>query len=184
MVKRKKRLNKKMKELIWTLVGFALIAGIIFLVIIGDGAPTISMAISKYYDAIGSRDNNKYISICYTKNWRENYKPEGMDISLDDVVTNAMSFQTSATFSDLKIIKKEKVGDEVVAAFNESVSRIYGIKMKATKMYKVTFSMIMNMEGAEVSKQNTGFITRYVYKCGSRWYFFADTLVSVDIGLE
>jgi hypothetical protein len=101
-----------------------------------------------------------------------------------NVVTNAMSFQTSATFSDLKIIKKEKVGEETVAAFNESVNRIYGFKMKATKMYKVTFSMEMNMEGAEVSKQNTGFITRYVYKCGTRWYFFADTLVSVDLGLE
>ena len=184
MAKRRKRLNKKMKELILTLLVFAAIAGVIYLIIVWDGAPTIRLAITKYYDAIGSRNNDKYISICYTKDWQKNYKPQGMDLSLDDVVTYAMSFQTSATFSDLKIIKKEKVGEETVAAFNESVNRIYGFKMKATKMYKVTFSMEMNMEGAEVSKQNTGFITRYVYKCGTRWYFFADTLVSVDLGLE
>ena len=184
MAKRRKRMNRKMKELILTLFAFAAIAGIIYIIIIWDGAPTIKMAISKYYDAIGSRNNTKYISVCYTREWQKNYKPEGMDISLDDVVTNAMSFQTSATFSDLKIIKKEKMGEDIVSSFNESVSRIYGIKMKATQIYKVTFSMEMTMEESEISKRNTGFITRYVYKCGSRWYFFADTLVSVDLGLE
>ncbi len=184
MAKHKRRMNRKMKELILTLIAFAAVAGIIFIIIIWDGAPTIRMAITKYYDAVGKRDNGKYISICYTNKWQKNYKPGGQDVSLDDIVTNAMSFQTEASFSDLKIIKKEKMGDDVVNAFNESVSRIYGFKMKASKLYQVTFSMVMNIEGAEVSKQNTGFITRYVYKCGSRWYFFADTLVAVDIGLE
>lgn len=184
MAKRRKRLNRKMKELIWTLLGFLLIAGVIFLIIAGDGAPTMKMAISKYFDAVGSKNNAKYIAACYPKKWRENYKPEGMDISLDDIVTNAMAYQTDATFSDLKIIKKEKVEDSTLEKFNESVSRIYNIKFKAKKMYKVTFSMVMNLEGTEFSKQNTGFITRYVYKFGSRWYFLSDTLVQIDMGLE
>ena len=64
-----------------------------------------------------------------------------------------MAYQTDATFSDLKIIKKEKVEDSTLEKFNESVSRIYNIKFKAKKMYKVTFSMVMNLEGTEFSKQ-------------------------------
>ena len=64
MAKHKRRMNRKMKELILTLIAFAAVAGIIFIIIIWDGAPTIRMAITKYYDAVGKRDNGKYISIC------------------------------------------------------------------------------------------------------------------------
>ena len=184
MAKRKKRMNKKLKELIYTLLGFLAIAGIIALVILWKGAPTAKMAISKYYTAIGQRDNEKYINACYPTKWQKNYNPEGAGISLDDIVTNALSFQTEATFSDLKIIKKEKMSEEEVTAFNESVKKIYGFDIKASKMYKMTFTMNMNLKDAELSNQNTGFITRYVYKYGSRWYFLSDTLVQIDMGLE
>ncbi len=184
MAKRKKRMNKKLKELIYTLLGFLAVAGIIALIILWKGAPTAKMAVSKYYTAVGQRDNKKYIDACYPSSWQKNYHPEGTDISLDDIVTNALSFQTAATFSDLKIIKKEKLSDEMVTAFNESVKKIYGFDIKAKKMYQLTFSMEMHMEGSEVASRNTGFITRYVYKVGGRWYFFADTLVAVDMGLE
>ena len=76
------------------------------------------------------------------------------------------------------------MSEEEVTAFNESVKKIYGFDIKASKMYKMTFTMNMNLKDAELSNQNTGFITRYVYKTGGRWYFFADTLVAVDLGLE
>ena len=154
------------------------------LVFLMTGAPTLKLAIKKYYDAVGKMDTGMYISACYPVKWQKNYKPEQMEVSLDEVVENALSFQSGATFSDLKIIKKEKVDDELLQEFNDSINRIYGFEMGASKMYKVTFSMTMHLEDVETKNQNTGFITRYVYKCGGRWFFFADTLVQVDIGLD
>ena len=82
-------------------------------------------------------------------------------ISDDGELTISGSGDMSAYAKD-KINNKD--GNGSVApwySYNESVKKIYGFDIKAKKMYQITFSMEMHMEGAELASQNTGFITEY-----------------------
>ena len=192
MTKKKKKRHKKKisrKELIFDLVLFGIIAVIAIVTVIyrytGRGSASIKGSITAYFDAINKEDAKKYIKVCYPKKWSENYKPDGNDVDLSNIVENVFVYQSGFEYSDVDIKNREKLEDIFVNRINKGIKDIYGVDLKISECYRVRFSMKMSYEyEGEYHKDDTGVIVRYIYKCNGKWYYLADSLLLVDLNLN
>ena len=93
----------------------------------------------------------------------------------------AFSLQSGATYSNFKLVSEEKLDDEFTGKMESSVKNHYGFDISVSKIESVSFTIDIDFGG---SVQNSGTITRYFYKSGLKWFFLADPIVLVDMGIE
>ncbi|SNU09742.1 hypothetical protein SAMN06297422_12931 [Lachnospiraceae bacterium] len=137
-------------------------------------------AVSNYYQAISSEDKELYKNTCYTSAWQNSYANNTAGIGMDAAVDMAYEFQSGASYGDVKITALEKLDSSYADKMEESIKSLYGIDLKISAISKVNFSVKTTFEGA---KEDSGTLTRYVYKSGGKWFFLADPDIIVLLDL-
>ena len=138
-------------------------------------------AVAAYYKAISSEDKTLYKNTCYTKNGQDNYGNTEAKIGIDAAIDMAYEFQSGATYGDVEVTALEKLDKEYAEKMNQIVKSTYGFDPGVSAISKVNFTVKMTFEG---SKEDSGTLTRYVYRSGGKWYFLAepDVIVLLDLG--
>lgn len=131
-------------------------------------------AVSNYFSAVSNEDSMLYKKSCYTTRWRDS-------VNVDSEISNALSMQSGATYSNVKVVSMESLDDEFADKMESSLSVRYGLDQKISKIKQVNFTVDTVFDGQASS---SGTITRYCYKAGGKWFFLADPGVIVDIGVE
>ncbi|MBO4863511.1 MAG: hypothetical protein J5517_04055 [Eubacterium sp.] len=152
-----------------------------FFIFLTPGHISRDKAVAAYYTAISSEDKDLYRNTCYTKKWQDNYDNTEAKIGMDAAIDVAYEFQSGATYGDVEVTALEKLDKEYADKMNETVKSIYGFDPGVKAISKVNFTVKINFEG---EKEDSGTLTRYVYKSGGKWYFLAepDVIVLLDLG--
>ena len=182
--KKRIRINYKISlaDIISTVAMIAVIVFVWVFVACGTGGATKRMAINKYFAAISKNDAKAYKNASYPKKWQKHYNLEDGTITLEYIVDNTLSLQSGAKYDKANIISIENLDKEQVDNFNDCLKDLYGIKnFKVSKICKVRFNIDSNYGG---QKQNSGTLTRYLYKYHGKWYYFSDPVMSVKTGLD
>lgn len=131
-------------------------------------------AVENYFSAVSNEDTMLYKKSCYTTRWRDS-------VSVDSEIGEALSHQSGATYSNVQIVSKEALDDEYADKMKSSLSVRYGLDQKVSRIMRVNFTVDTVFDG---QSSTSGTITRYCYKSGGKWFFLADPVVIVDIGVE
>ncbi len=163
-------------------IAILVIGAIIFFWIMGTpGYINIDKAVENYFTAVTNEDTALYKKTCYTSKWQKDYNVSQNEKSLDEQIGNAFSYQSGATYSDVKVISVEKLDKSVNDTMRTSVSSRYGVNIKVSQVKKVNFTVNIVFDGENSS---SGTLTRYCYKSGGKWFFLGDPDTIVDMGIE
>ncbi len=184
--KRKKR-NKNQRILIYTLLGLVvvilLVAG--WFVFLKRGSVTVKGAVKGYFKAIEDQDVDAYIRNCYPASWSDNYRPQGNEVVLEGLVEDVFLRQSGTVVKDVEITHEEKLEDVFVKRIEDKIKELYDVDLSISSVYRVYFTMkISYTSNGEEVQYDSEVKTRYVYKCGGKWFYLADTLLLVDMALD
>ncbi|MCR5213103.1 MAG: hypothetical protein K6E10_01710 [Eubacterium sp.] len=168
-----------------------IIAGIVILALLiafaiyaflTPGYMSQKQVLNNYYKAVSKEDARLYKKCCYTSKWSKGYTQDSVKgNNLDQIIADAFTMQSGATYSDVEIISQESLDDRYADSMMENVESLYGIKIKVSKISKVNFTVNYTLGGVD---DKTGTLTRYCYKSGGKWYFLSDTDVIISMMLE
>ena len=162
-------------------VVLVIVAGVCIFIFFTPGYMSDKSAIGNYFKAISEENSSLYKKSCYISKWSKNYNSGQSATDLDSLISEVFSFQSGATYDNVKIVSTEVLNDSVAESMQSSIQSHYGINVKISKVKRVNFSMTMTFDG---ETSDTGTISRYCYKSGGKWFFLADSTVILDMGLD
>ena len=163
-------------------IAILVIGAVIFLWIMNTpGYINIDKAVENYFTAVTNEDTSLYKKTCYTSKWQKEYNKGQSEMSLDEQIANAFTYQSGATYSDVKVVSVEKLDKSISETMHDKVSSRYGANIKVSQVKKVNFTVNMVFDGENSS---SGTLTRYCYKSGGKWFFLGDPDIIVDLGIE
>ena len=173
------RESSKGKVIVIAIIAIVIIAIVAVWSLFTPGYLSKEAAVKNYFKAVSDENSSLYKKSCYTNKWAKNY--ENVGVGLDDMIQNALKFQSGAKYSDIKFVSEEKLDKSYAEAMVTSLQNIYKTDMKVSEVVRISFSLNTTFGG---TTENTGTITRYCYKSGGKWFFLTDPSIIVDVGLE
>ena len=163
-------------------IAILVVGAIIFLWIMGTpGYINIDKSVQNYFAAVTNEDTALYKKTCYTSKWQKEYNKGQSDQTLDEQIANAFTYQSGATYSDVKVVSVEKLDSSLNDTMRTCISNRYGTDIKISQVKKVNFTVNIVFDGESSS---SGTLTRYCYKSGGKWFFLGDSETIIDMGIE
>ena len=95
-----------------------------------------------------------FIKSCYTTRWRDS-------VNVDSEISNALSMQSGATYSNVKVVSMESLDDEFADKMESSLSVRYGLDQKISKIKQVTLQLILYlMDRHQALEQSQDTVTK------------------------
>jgi len=169
--------SSKKKYIIIIAAVVLIVGGVLAVMYLKDGK---MRAVKKYYSAMEKSDAQALKDACYPEEWQAAY--DSYAVSLDEVATNAFTLQAGVTYDDITYVTDYEVESDYCKLMADGLKDLFSVDMEISSIRAISFDITYTAEDG--SSQDSGTITRYIYKYGSRWYYLSDPYMSVYLGLD